>query len=78
MAASASKRRTTEPVVQQIDQHELLSVRQAASVLKIGEAYCWKLVRAGTIPSRRIGRRVLVKRSDLADFTANLPAAYES
>lgn len=40
-----------------------LTVPEAARLLRVGESLCWKLVRDGAIPSRRIGRLVRVPRS---------------
>ena len=62
-------------LVDEIDQDELLSIRQCAETLKISPSNCWRRIRAGEIPSRRIGRRVLVRRVDLATYTAYLLSA---
>lgn len=71
-----AKRVTTDPVrIEEIDQDELLSIRQCAAALKISPSNCWRRIRAGEIPSRRIGRRVLVRRVDLATYTASLLSA---
>lgn len=40
-----------------------LTVPEAARLLRVGESLCWKLVRDGDIPSRKIGRLVRVPRS---------------
>jgi excisionase family DNA binding protein len=43
----------------------LLSVPEAAHLLGVGTTFCWELVRSGTLPSIRLGRRVLIARSAL-------------
>lgn len=41
----------------------MVAVPEAAHLLGIGETLAWELVRAGEIPSRKLGRRVLVPRA---------------
>jgi excisionase family DNA binding protein len=43
----------------------LLSVPDAARALGLGRTTTWALVRAGALPSVRVGKRVLVRRVDL-------------
>lgn len=43
-----------------------LTVEQAAQVLGVGRSAAYAAVRAGEIPSVRIGRRVLIPRAGLA------------
>jgi excisionase family DNA binding protein len=58
----------TEPLV--------LTVEEAARLLRIGRGSAYEAVRAGDIPSVRIGRRVLVPREALLSLlNANAPAA---
>ena len=68
----------TRARIAQIGEHELLTVKQAAEYLTMGEAHCWKLVRERTIPSRRVGRRVLITRADLVAYFESLPNAYDN
>lgn len=47
-------------------EHELmLTVREAASLLRIGRNLAYELVARGDIPSRRLGRRILIPRPEL-------------
>ncbi len=43
----------------------LIAVPHAARLLSIGTTLAWDLVRAGDIPSVKLGRRVLVPRAAL-------------
>lgn len=43
----------------------LVAVPDAARLLGIGTTFAWELVRAGDIPSVKLGRRVLVPRAAL-------------
>lgn len=43
----------------------VLTVRQVAVALQIGESLCWKLIHSGDIPHIKLGRAVRVRRSDL-------------
>jgi len=43
----------------------LVAVPDAARLLGIGPTFAWELVRAGAIPSVKLGRRVLVPRAAL-------------
>ena len=45
-----------------------VSVQQASYLLGISERLAWDLVKAGVIPSTRLGRRVVVATSDLAQL----------
>jgi excisionase family DNA binding protein len=42
-----------------------LSVAEVAKALGIGRSLAWKMVNNGVIPSFRVGRRVLVLRTDV-------------
>ena len=43
----------------------LIAVPDAARLLGIGTTFAWELVRAGTLPSIKLGRRVLIPRAAL-------------
>ncbi len=43
----------------------LVAVPDAARLLGIGSTFAWELVRAGAIPSVKLGRRVLIPRAAL-------------
>jgi excisionase family DNA binding protein len=47
-----------------------LSVEETAVVLGIGRSTAWRMVRAGVLPARRLGRRVLVPRAALEEWLA--------
>jgi excisionase family DNA binding protein len=51
----------------------VLTVEQTAEFLRIGRALAFKSVRDGTIPSIRIGRRILVPRERLRDLLGATP-----
>jgi excisionase family DNA binding protein len=54
----------------------LVAVPDAARLLGIGPTFAWELVRAGTIPSVKLGRRVLIPRTALEHLAgAHTPAA---
>lgn len=50
----------TEPLV--------LTVKETAEVLQIGKALVYDLVRSGKLRSLRIGRKIRVPRSALAEY----------
>ena len=47
-------------------------VEEAARKLGMGRTWTWNAVRDGTLPSIRIGKRVLVTRTALEDFVRDL------
>ncbi len=53
------------PSVDPSDTPLLLAVPDAARLLGIGTTFAWELVRAGDLPSVKLGRRVLVPRAAL-------------
>ena len=53
------------PSVKPPDTPLLLAVPDAARLLGIGTTLTWDLVRAGAIPSVKLGRRVLIPRAAL-------------
>ena len=56
-------------------QAELLTGAEVRSILNIGKSLYWELIWNGQLPSKRIGRRVLVPRDALDAFIASLPSA---
>jgi len=52
----------------------LVSVAEAASYLAISQRGVWNLIAAGSLPSVRLGRRVLIDREQL-DRLINASAA---
>lgn len=46
----------------------LLTVREAADLLRISERTLWTLTQQGSIPSVRVGRSVRYDQSDLAEW----------
>lgn len=53
-----------------LEERQTLSVEQAARALGIGRGTAYQAVRAGDIPSIRIGRRIVVPRAALERFLA--------
>ena len=49
---------------------ELLTVTEAAKVLRIGRTAAYEALRCGRIPAIRIGRRVLIPKVVLQDMIA--------
>ena len=45
-----------------------ISVRELAALIGISESLAWESVRRGDIPSRRLGRRVLIPVPELLRF----------
>ncbi|HOA50990.1 MAG: helix-turn-helix domain-containing protein [Thermogutta sp.] len=43
-------------------EREMLSLRETAKVLGLSERSVWTAIKAGRIPSTRIGKRVLIPR----------------
>ena len=54
--------------------NEVLTVEEAASLLRISRGTAYEAVRTGAIPSCRLGRRILIPRAALL---AHLRAAVE-
>ena len=51
---------------------DLLNLRDVQDVLKVGRSTVYKLVEDGRLKCIKIGKRVLVDRSDLAAFLDSL------
>jgi len=49
----------------------LVAVPDAARLLGIGTTFAWELVRAGDLPSVKLGRRVLIPRTALERLAAS-------
>jgi excisionase family DNA binding protein len=49
-----------------------LSVQEVADALGIGRSLAWRLVNDQTLPSFRLGRRVLVPRASLQEWIAQV------
>ena len=50
----------------------LLTVEEAATLLRLGRTHTYQLVMGGRIPSLKLGRRRLVVRSGLENFVRKL------
>lgn len=57
--------RSQHPPVAPVDTPLLVAVPDAARLLNIGTTLAWDLVRAGELPSVKLGRRVLIPRAVL-------------
>ena len=60
--------KTTIPV-----EPEALSVDQACAVVGLGKTKFYEIVAAGTLKTRRLGRRRLILMTDLREFLHALP-----
>jgi excisionase family DNA binding protein len=49
-----------------------LSVAEVAEVIGVSRSQAWRMVRDGTVPSYKLGRRVVVARATLADWEDEL------
>lgn len=50
----------------------LITIPEAADLLRVCQRTLWRLIKEGQIRTRRIGRRVLIDPSDLHDFLSRL------
>jgi excisionase family DNA binding protein len=48
-----------------MDEHMLLTVPEAARLLRVSRAFAYELIARGELPVLRLGRRVLVPREAL-------------
>lgn len=53
----------------------VMSIAELLSVLPISRATLNRHLKSGRIPSRKLGRRTLVLRSDFEQFVAGLPSS---
>ena len=61
-----------------VEQHGMpiaMSVDEVAKGTDLSPRKVWGLVKSGELPSRRIGRRVIVLRSDLLTYLEGRPSA---
>ena len=58
--------RIDERPVLSLDEAPVLTVDECAVLLRISRGSCYEAVRRGSIPSWRIGRRLLISRARLA------------
>jgi excisionase family DNA binding protein len=57
---------------------ELYTIRQTAQVLQLGRDTTYALVRAGVIPSIRIGKQIRVPRGNLERWIAEAKGKYQT
>jgi excisionase family DNA binding protein len=55
------------------DCRDVLTVMEMAGVLRIGKNAAYALVRDGTVPSVRVGRKYLVPKNCMFDFLKAAP-----
>lgn len=48
-----------------LDSDDILSVEEAAKLLKVGKACLYSAIAAGSVPHRKIGRHIRLSRSAL-------------
>jgi excisionase family DNA binding protein len=56
------------PVVLNLESRMALSVEEAAQAASLSERYMWDLVKAGTLRTKRVGRRRIVPVDALKEF----------
>ena len=52
---------------------EGLSVDEACHVAGVGKTMMYEVIRSGALPAHKLGRRIIILRSDLATWMASLP-----
>jgi len=62
------KLKRTRPPVTIHPEAALVSVEQASTIAGIGRAHGYELVKAGIIPTVRLGRKLRVNRAELLDL----------
>lgn len=50
---------------------DMLTVRQVADLLRIGRNTAYELVRAGLVPSVKIGRQIRISKQAVIDYIAH-------
>lgn len=50
---------------------DMLTVRQVANLLRIGRNTAYELVRAGLVPSVKIGRQIRISKQAVIDYIAH-------
>lgn len=55
----------------------VLTVAEAARLLRICDNTCYAAIRRGELPARRVGRRLLIARDALERFLAAVPTKPE-
>ena len=58
------------PLGTEIQQNELLTVKEVADFLRVGRVTVWRWCKAGTIPACRVGRNWRIPRADFLDMLA--------
>lgn len=62
-------------MTRQTDDRLALSVEEAGRQLGLGRSGAYGAVRRGELPSRRIGRKIIIPRTALEKWLADAPAA---
>ncbi len=52
-----------------------LRVEEAAIIAGIGRSVLFELIKTGSLPARKIGKKTIILRPDLMNFLENLPRA---
>jgi excisionase family DNA binding protein len=55
----------------EVRQNELLTVKEVAKYLRVGQVTIWRWCQQGQIPALRIGRSWRIHRDDLFNFLKN-------
>ena len=53
-------------------------VDDAALAMGVSESTVWKLIRAGDLPAKRMGRATVIRRRDLHNYVNGLPDVKEA
>ncbi len=57
---SERTRALTPPTLDDVANHATITVEEAAALLEIGRSAAYEAVRRGDLPSRRLGRRIVI------------------
>ena len=52
---------------------ELLSINDVRAVSGLGKTTVYKLIKAGSLPARKVGKKTVVFRKDVEHFFSSLP-----
>lgn len=54
----------------------LFSIDEAAARLSVGRTNLYRILGAGELPAVKLGKRTMIRESDLQAYIENLPTAY--
>ncbi len=65
----------THPALDALDGRLTVTVEEAASILGLGRSAAYEAARRGQLPTRRLGRRIVIPVPLLLDWLGVAPAA---